>query len=476
MTSFQRRISMIACFVLLAGCGGGAPVDSAGNEATDSSTANGSASAQPAAGNKAAAQAADKSPAKQPPRTPATTAQAAKVLDLRTFPVLEGADKPSRTLASLGYQVAAKPKQAFQFQKEALEKLGFQELKGSQATEQFANGAFQHKDGYLVSVSASSLGEPGEVMVTFHSHGNVPLNQLPVPKLCKLAYEFPATIMYTAEKQETTAEEVLKLLDADLREKGWKPYGQAGDAYFYHQNAILISARVFAAPGQDNKVTVTYGTELMSAEIPAPEETKQLQYSESTKTLSLETAMSEADLVKFYQAKLGESGWKSTTDNAVEVGIRKVVIFRNPGKEMIELRMTKLEDGLRALVRYQTAAEVEKLEKLLKEKADKAIEKANQPDPEVAIKLPAGAEVTKSDKRDLEFTVAQGKAKASVEAIRKSLLADGWKEEDAMLQDAFGTISLKRESQSLSITYVETGFTPSEITISGFGLTLKQAK
>src|SRR5437763_1042620 len=70
-------------------------------------------------------------PAEKPtdnPAEPATAEAAAKVLDLRKFAVIEGAKLSSqRTLAMLMYDAKASPKDACEFQRKQLLKLGFKE-------------------------------------------------------------------------------------------------------------------------------------------------------------------------------------------------------------------------------------------------------------------------------------------------------------------------------------------------------------
>ena len=63
---------------------------------------------------------------------PATPEEAAKVLDLRTIPIMVGAKVSSqRSLGMLMYSAKATPKAAFEFQRQMLLKRGFKELPGS---------------------------------------------------------------------------------------------------------------------------------------------------------------------------------------------------------------------------------------------------------------------------------------------------------------------------------------------------------
>src|SRR6478672_1947092 len=62
---------------------------------------------------------------------PATVEEAAKVLDLRTFPRMDGAQESSlQSLGMLMYSAKGTPKEAFEFQRQELAKRGFKELPG----------------------------------------------------------------------------------------------------------------------------------------------------------------------------------------------------------------------------------------------------------------------------------------------------------------------------------------------------------
>ncbi|MBC7856386.1 MAG: hypothetical protein IAF94_23390, partial [Pirellulaceae bacterium] len=62
---------------------------------------------------------------------PATAEVAAKVLDLRTIPLMEGAKTRSeRTLGLLMYEAKGSAKAAFEFHRQQLLKLGFKEMPG----------------------------------------------------------------------------------------------------------------------------------------------------------------------------------------------------------------------------------------------------------------------------------------------------------------------------------------------------------
>src|SRR5206468_10777532 len=88
-------------------------------------------------------QAADDTTSADAIKTPATVEQAAKVLDLSTFPLVEGATAPgSRHVANLSYLATGDVKTAFEFNRKALVAQGWKELPNSSVTEQSGSAMF----------------------------------------------------------------------------------------------------------------------------------------------------------------------------------------------------------------------------------------------------------------------------------------------------------------------------------------------
>ena len=152
---------------------------------------------------------------------PATVAEATKVLDLETFPLMPGAKTGGpRRLARLDYSAKGDPRGAYAFQKKALEERGWKELPGGTLSDMACFGVFG-KDAFTVSVYASPGYGPdseGMVQIELRQYGNVDLGKLPVPPEAKLLYSFPSTVSYVTEKSvKETAETLKKLLTA----QGW---------------------------------------------------------------------------------------------------------------------------------------------------------------------------------------------------------------------------------------------------------------
>ena len=219
-------------------------------------------------------------------KTPATVEQAARILDLSTVPLMDGAKPPgSRQVANFLYVATGDVKAVFEFHRKALVAQGWKELPNSSVTEQSASAMFS-RSGFVVSLSVSPTGEPGGLMVMLQNLGNVKPGQLPVPPGAKPVYVGDSTAMYATDAAvPATADACRKLFIA----QGWVPYGDAGDSAFFKQNAILVTATASSAPAQGGKTMIQYSSQLISADIPAPPNVEDLRYADQPPELTFQT-------------------------------------------------------------------------------------------------------------------------------------------------------------------------------------------
>ena len=419
---------------------------------------------------------------------PATVAQAARVLDLSTFPLIAGAKPPwPRVVASLTYPVASDVKTAFEFHRKKFAAQGWKELPNTSVTAQAASGMFA-RSGFVVSVSAYPSGEPNNLRVALQNFGNIKSGKLPVPSGTKPVYVGDASAVYVTDAAvAATADAVRKLLLA----QGWIPYGTAGDSVYYKQNAIRVSATISSAPAQGGKTMISYASELMSADLPAPPDAAELRYIDSTQELTFETAANQDAVVDFYRKTLAATGWESTLDKTVEISEKQTMIFRSPAKDMLTLAFSSASGGkLSVSLEFQSAAEIAELDRQLKEQApkiraaarakqaeeDARVAEANKPLPKLGVTLPADAKGVEQTKDEIKFTVGNGKAKAAAETLRKQFRDAGWKEDVATLDPMAGALSFSKEKQNLTISYTDTGVLPAEISLSAMGAELEIRK
>jgi hypothetical protein len=419
-------------------------------------------------------------------KTPATVEQAAKILDLSTFPLMDGV-KPldERHVANLSYVATGDAKTAFEFNRKAFIAQGWKELPNSSVTEQSASAMFS-RNGFIVFVSVTPMRD-GSVSVRLQNQGNVKPGKLPVPPDAKAVYVGDSTAMYeTATAVAATADAIRNLFVA----QGWVPYGDAGDTAVFKQNANLATVTVSSAPAQGGKTMIQYSNQLISADIPAPPNVEDLRYVDEPPELTFAT-QNQDTIVDFYRKTLASAGWKSTMDKMVDVDGRPTMIFRNPAKEMLTLAATgALRGKLLFSVRFQSAAEIAERDRKIKELAPKlradaeakaakeAAELAERNKvPKVAVTLPVDAKDVKQTTDSIKFTVGKGKAKAAVESFRKQFRDAGWKEDVASLERMAGTLLFSKEGgQSVNITYSDTGFMPSEVSVSAMRVEFEAAR
>ena len=419
-------------------------------------------------------------------KTPATVEQAARVLDLSTFPLMDGGrSAESRHVANLSYVAPGDPKKALEFHRKAFGAQGWKELPNSTISDESASAMFA-RDGFVVSLSVIPFEATG-VSVRLQNLGNVKPGKLPVPQGAKPVYIGDPTAMYSSQAAvPATADACRNLFVA----QGWVPYGKAGDSGFFKQNAILATATVSSAPAQGGKTMIQYSNQLISSDIPAPPNVEDLRYVDEPPELTFATTNQDA-IVDFYRKTLAAAGWKSTMDKMVDVDEKPTMIFRNPAKDMLTLATTGVLGGkLLFSVRFQSVAEIAELDRRIKEEAPKlraaAEAKAAKEAtaelaernkvPKVAVTLPADAKDVKQTKDEIKFTVGKGKAKAAVESFRKQFRDAGWKEDVASLERVAGTLLFSKDGQSVTITYSDTGFMPTEVSLSAMRAELEAAR
>jgi hypothetical protein len=297
--------------------------------------------------------------------------------------------------------------------------------------------------------------------------------------------------MYTTDAAvAATADAIRKLFVA----QGWVPYGTAGDTDVFKKNAILATSTVSSAPAQGGKTMIQYSNQLISSDMPAPQGVDDLRYVDEPPELTFATTNQDS-VVEFYRKALAALGWKSTLEKMEDVDGKPTMIFRNPAKEMITLSVPYDygKGKLGVSVRYQSAAEIAERDRRIKEMApriraaaeEKAAKEAREAAelaeknkvPKVAVTLPADAKDVKQTNDSIKFVVGKGKAKAAVESLRKQFRDAGWKEDVASLEKMAGTVLLSKENgQSVNITYSDTGFMPTEVSVSAMRVEFEAAR
>jgi hypothetical protein len=146
---------------------------------------------------------------------------------------------------------------------------------------------------------------------------------------------------------------------------------------------------------------------------------------------------------------------------------------------MLTLKTRDLDQGTRVSLQHQSAAEVaeldQKIDAEIAARQKREQEERNKPKPKVVVTLPNGSQEVSASEREIEFQLASGKAKATVDALVKQLRSDGWQADPVVGDDSAGQISLKKGEGELSVLYVDPGLIPAEVTITASGVNLERS-
>jgi hypothetical protein len=300
-------------------------------------------------------------PLDQEIRRPATAAEAAQVIDLSTFPLLPGVlEVRTRAVARLDYTTRLKTfdvRTEYEFQRRNLLERQWKEL-SSQISGGSADGQFS-RAGFHLYVSVFLHDEPGKAVVRLQNNSNVNVGQLPVPPGANFL-----GVSYNIASYETTTgvKETRNAVDKLLHEQGWQPVGTRGDALDLKQNDVMLTAVVQALSRRPGRTRIAYSTAQMSANLPVPANAASIEYDvEGTRVKCIASGGPE-EVVAFYKNALPPAQWKATTENrVVENGVNSVMIFRNPGNDMLRLTMweSRSRKQTRITLKHHSAAEVE---------------------------------------------------------------------------------------------------------------------
>jgi hypothetical protein len=384
-------------------------------------------------------------------------------------------DGPARqTLGGLTYQAKGTLKEAFDFHKRDLLGNHWKELPGGYESDQYCSAAYD-RDGYKISLTVFANGDEGEASVTMVQHGNVDLASIPRTADMVSTFAGPVSAMYTGTQPLAASKEANRKL---IEEAGWEPYGDAGDSFFFRrgQNRLTV---FFGSPANDpNATVVQYSVDVMSVEIPALAGAKRVQYSDYPTQLSIDVDVPMDELFAKYREKLGALGWTATTENSFKVDFQENLIFSHPSKALLTIEAHRIDDVTRALLRVQSAAEVEQEKQAFEEEMAKRKQEAAMRDKPslvpLSVRIPKGAKGVKSETSAIKFTMEPSKGKLLAEAWQKIFEKDGWKTETASLESVAGVLLMVKEKMSLTISYTDTGILPTEISIDGVGVELKR--
>jgi hypothetical protein len=298
---------------------------------------------------------------------------------------------------------------------------------------------------------------------------------LPKPAGLKAVAETPHTAIYSAASAaEAMRAEVAKSFSA----AGWVPYGESGETQNFKKGKVKALATVSASPVQAGTSMISYMVEGMSADIPLPPGVRDAQYSDSSKRLTFATAQTPDELDAVYRKLLAPAGWSTTMAKPEKSDFDYVVYYRHPTEGLIQLVMRPGEEKLLATATYQTQAEVE-VEKARAAAQGDAIRKklaaeARAPLPEVSLSLPKGVRKHFAVKNGYAIVLASGTGMETARKIGAELEAQGWKAGQlAPLAPVTGMLEFTKDSLRITLTYMDPGPVPAEISLAAPNLVIR---
>lgn len=286
---------------------------------------------------------------------PASWAQLNRIMDVRAFPRLPGAEPQYQTPGSVSYTVQGTLDDAQLFYRYLLRKAGWKETAGSlnDPTLLFS------KDNCTLNVSltaspAATATDVGELQVSLQFVGNYDVRWL--PKYSEIeegsAHSFQTTAGYFA-KADITDLEVFLL--RKLHDAGWTPYTrlavstseeeQDSRSMQFLQGGCELS--VFMRPPADRTDVISVQTScgLANNSVPIPLDVGWFEYDGSTDMMVAATTKMSLDETRgFYDQQMRNEGWLARDSGAcVKDGKGWLPYIR--GQQDVVIRLLTLPDG-----------------------------------------------------------------------------------------------------------------------------------
>lgn len=284
---------------------------------------------------------------------PAQVADAARVLNLAEFPLVEPLDEPAvQLIGRQQYRSKLALMDVAEKIRRSLQDHGCTESAGGTFMEAYGSAVYQ-KDGFTFSLTLMPDSDPKQTKVNLLNHGNLDLAALSPPADCQPTFVGPNSIGYQSQVDAATLKSQYRQQLIDI---GWEPFGETTVSFFLKRNAVLAQFMISPAPPNGAaKSMIQISTELMSVDFPSFAYDGQFQYSDATGGLSFSSPLPQADFVKELRTKLATRDWQATTDQPIKIDFSEHLIFRNPSKDYLEVIMRKSGEKTSVRFKHQTA-------------------------------------------------------------------------------------------------------------------------
>jgi hypothetical protein len=262
--------------------------------------------------------------------TPLSAREVARVIDLRTFPRMDGAKLEASTLgplAAVTYQAPGDVQKALDFHVKKLTDAGWQEHYTGEKRHIHKEGKSEYamitatKQDFILSVHMEGEAGKDEVRVSVFSNGNFDTRTLPRTKDGELIGDsgtFPNyshTIYTTAGTVEATEEFTRKELTA----AGWQEFSdrltdnsRVPGSLTLRNRAVRLGVYISKAEALGGKTSVQYSASVLSDDVPTTADAADVRVQDDHEAFQLrfETGSSVQQVTDFYKKELPALGWK----------------------------------------------------------------------------------------------------------------------------------------------------------------------
>jgi hypothetical protein len=255
--------------------------------------------------------------------TPLSAQEAARIIDLRTFPRLKGAKVQSQRLGEVTYTVPVTMQQAADFCVKNLTDAGWHEAPGERHKNEAGGSEYQSflftKQGHILYANVFAADK--DVGVSLRYSGNFDTHTLPRMKDAVLTAGGSGSFLnYTATNYTTEASvsDVIDFLAKEMASLGWQEYvaylrsnrRSPGSLYFRKQ-ATVLSIYAFKDRDKPGKTTVSCSAGVLSDDIPTMPDAASLRIQDGEVfELRYETPAAYQTVTDFYKKELPALGWK----------------------------------------------------------------------------------------------------------------------------------------------------------------------
>jgi Leucine-rich repeat (LRR) protein len=329
--------------------------------------------------------------------TPVSAQEAARLLDLRTFPRLPGADVQSQRLGEVTYTVPGTIQQAADFCVKHLTDAGWKEPPGERRTNTAAGREYQYfvftKQGHILSATIWAADKG--VGVSLRNSGNFDTRTLPRMKDAVLTAvgsgSFPiyTSTMYTTE---ATVNEVIEFLAKEVAALGWQEYvaylrssRRSPGSLNFRKRATHLAIYAYKDREKPGKTNVSYSAGLLTDDIPTMPDAVSLRVEDGEIfQLRYETPAAYQPVIDFYKKELPALGWKYREGAGLFQKESTFFYFDGDNKHYLSVDLKPAAAG-RTLVNFADWSP--ELEAAYKQKLEASRKPAATPEPEPA---PAG--------------------------------------------------------------------------------------